>query len=122
MSSHAGIQWPKEVILRVLAFLDTRHRRFGKPTAQCEPMKRKKSAKNLTRTEDYLRLTTAIKQRHFVHKCRACGAEKLVLASKTATVPTCCSEGGRMVYAGVREVFVNGTSAASSEVSYPRQR
>lgn len=50
---------------------------------------------------------THIKQRHFVHKCRDCGAEKLVLASKAATVPTCCPGGGRMAYVGVREIPLN---------------
>jgi hypothetical protein len=48
---------------------------------------------------------TTKKQRYFVHKCRSCSTEKLVLATKAAAVPSCCPGVGRMAYVGVREAL-----------------
>ena len=44
------------------------------------------------------------KIRYFIHKCRSCGAEKLVRVSKTAQHPLCNLGHGRMPYTGVQEL------------------
>lgn len=55
-----------------------------------------------------------MKQRYFVHKCRRCGVEKLVLATKTAVVPSCCPGAGRMAYVGVRELVAQDFNSMSA--------
>ncbi len=43
----------------------------------------------------------------FEHKCRKCGAEKLVPARAGAEYPKCCYGEGPMAFVGTREVTKN---------------